>query len=505
MGEFEKLLQKMQTDQQATGNKNSDDNSKKELEETLATLTALQEEHKLLEDNYQLVISERDDIFKELELRKEEVTQLDEEINRLQSNQPDNVKLLATIESDKVAASRAVAQNAELKKQLEEMQQAFIQISNNKLELTELLGDQKHRNKELNEKLTQFEYQVNTLTDAIEIKDREMTVLRESAQELNKYMVQQNQLEDRLRHYEAFDHSTHALQHELQESYKKIQNLRSENETVKFHLKCAESKNKELQVAKSESDIGEDKAVLLARIEELEKRNKEMDSKLTELQSQTNTTEVTQAEVAENMQHPPNIPSTNVLTNDVRSEGDLSQQVAMKQLEEKFTRTMQEIADLEDEKQRLEHLVMQLQDETETIGEYVTLYQHQRGILKQRALERDAQMRQLTLDREQMKIKVDRLNELVKSLVLERGGTVSPELFNKHMVNKQTVCAEHAKNHEEMSLPAKENGLNNNNNKTAEKIIELLGDIKKSNLIEPSETSETCHPCPWCSGQLITV
>lgn len=112
---------------QVTGTKNGD-NSKKELEDTLATLTSLQEEHTLLEENYQLVISERDDIFKELELRKEEVTQLDEEINRLQSNQPDNVKLLATIESDKVAASRAVAQNAELKKQLEEIEQAFIQI-----------------------------------------------------------------------------------------------------------------------------------------------------------------------------------------------------------------------------------------------------------------------------------------------------------------------------------------------------------------------------------------
>lgn len=114
-------------------------------------------------------------------------------------------------------------------------------------------------------------------------------------------------------------------------------------------------------------------------------------------------------------------------------------------------------------------------------------------------------MRQLTLDREQMKVKIDRLNELVKSLILEKEGTISPDLFDKHMLNKQAVCAEHAKNHEEMSLPAKENGVNNNNNKTAEKIIELLSDIKTSNLVEPSETSETFHPCPWCSGQLITV
>lgn len=116
--------------------------------------------------------------------------------------------------------------------------------------MAELLNDQKHKNKELNEKLNQFESQVHTLTEAIEIKDREMITLRESAQEINKYMVQQNQLEDRLRHYEAHDHSTHALQHELQESYKKIQNLRSENETIKFHLKNAENKIKEREIVK---------------------------------------------------------------------------------------------------------------------------------------------------------------------------------------------------------------------------------------------------------------
>lgn len=38
------------------------------------------------------------------------------------------------------------------------------------------------------------------------------------------------------------------------------------------------------------------------------------------------------------------------------------------QLEEKVRKTMAEIAVLNEEKQRLEHLVLQLQGETETIG-----------------------------------------------------------------------------------------------------------------------------------------
>ena len=46
----------------------------------------------------------------------------------------------------------------------------------------------------------------------------------------------------------------------------------------------------------------------------------------------------------------------------------LSLQRAMEQLQARFTRTMSEYAELSDEKQKLEHLVMQLQGETETIG-----------------------------------------------------------------------------------------------------------------------------------------
>lgn len=41
---------------------------------------------------------------------------------------------------------------------------------------------------------------------------------------------------------------------------------------------------------------------------------------------------------------------------------------AMEKLEHKFSKKMSELADLSDEKQRLEHLVQQLQSETDTIG-----------------------------------------------------------------------------------------------------------------------------------------
>lgn len=100
---------------------------------------------------------------------------------------------------------------------------------------------------------------------------------------------------------------------------------------------------------------------------------------------------------------------------------ELDKEEAMRHLEEKFKRTMQDIADLTEEKQRLEHLVLQLQGETETIGEYVALYQQQRMVLKQKAMEKDQQLKQLASDRELMKVKLDKLNELIKKLVTENG------------------------------------------------------------------------------------
>lgn len=56
------------------------------------------------------------------------LTDIESELERLRTERPDTSNILATMESDKVAASRAMAQNQELRKQLEEMQQAYVQV-----------------------------------------------------------------------------------------------------------------------------------------------------------------------------------------------------------------------------------------------------------------------------------------------------------------------------------------------------------------------------------------
>jgi hypothetical protein len=54
-------------------------------------------------------------------------------LERFESDQPDKDKLLAAMESDKVAAARAVGQNQLLKQQLEELQEGFVKMVSLKL------------------------------------------------------------------------------------------------------------------------------------------------------------------------------------------------------------------------------------------------------------------------------------------------------------------------------------------------------------------------------------
>lgn len=67
----------------------------------------------------------------QLQHKQQTIIDLESTLERVQAAQQsptDAQSLIASMESDKVAASRAVSQNVELKQQLDEIQRAFIQI-----------------------------------------------------------------------------------------------------------------------------------------------------------------------------------------------------------------------------------------------------------------------------------------------------------------------------------------------------------------------------------------
>lgn len=64
----------------------------------------------------------------EVDEKTDHISAMQMTIERLQSDKPDSGNLIAEIENYKVAASRALSQNEDLKIQLEEIQKAFIQL-----------------------------------------------------------------------------------------------------------------------------------------------------------------------------------------------------------------------------------------------------------------------------------------------------------------------------------------------------------------------------------------
>ena len=77
---------------------------------------------------------------------------------------------------------------------------------------------------------------------------------------------------------------------------------------------------------------------------------------------------------------------------------------------------MERVTQLSMDKEQLKHLVTQLQDETEIVGDYIAIYQHQRKQQRMRMEEKDLQLRQLGKDREelsQLTSKLDQMQTLI--------------------------------------------------------------------------------------------
>ncbi|XP_037025485.1 golgin subfamily A member 2 [Bradysia coprophila] len=434
------------------------------LEEEKAKSEAQQQSHLEQISSLQLQLQEKITLLSDTETTME----------RIQSERPDSKNLIASIESDKVAASRAMSQNQDLKQQLDEMQRAFVQVSNDKLELTDRLQSEQHLGREIRLRFDGMDSELSSLKEKLHFKDEEMIRLSHENVDLNKQILQLTQELDRLRHFEAKNASSNVLQQQLIIANEKIKKLRS-------RVQEFEEKEKLDGVAKTETAA--DGTV----------ENPETDSENRETTVQAEERDADSPE-----------------TDSVGSTINIATEEAMEKLQERFTRTMTEVANLTEEKHRLEHLVMQLQGETETIGEYITLYQQQRRLLKQREVEKDVQVQQIICDKEIMKDKLSQLNRLVEQLLQQNGVQQTDKIFVENFGD----------NNNSSELQPQTNGLddtevNENVSKvddtkqsadTASKILNLLSEIQDNNR-NPNfmKSVSDVHHCACCYGKLEVV
>lgn len=404
--------------------------------------------------------------------------------------------------------------------------------SNDKLELTEKLQSEIHKCKEMTSRLEEMEEDVRKW----KYKEEEMIRLSHENTELEKKILQQNIEIDRLRHYESKGlvvTGESAIEKELENAKHLIEVL-----TNKINL--LEGKEHHHQGEHSghshhhnhghshENDVHSDTKCLKNEIDMLKQEKAELMKIISAFKigkkSSLDVPEETQAIQNESPEKAV-IENGNVNVDDEKQEGvvepkenhttsaaapSIATEEALEKLQARFRRTMLEVADLTDEKQRLEHLVTQLQFETETIGEYITLYQYQRRLLKQKDLERDIQLRNLAADREKMNEKLTQLNSLIEKYILQHNSSttlpdngklvIEHENMNGENVEANIVLvdAEKSKNKEDVKILAQKQ-------ETAGKIMEILSDIKTANAKNYDNQNICVEHCSCCLGKLETV
>ncbi|XP_019615806.1 PREDICTED: golgin subfamily A member 2-like [Branchiostoma belcheri] len=331
----------------------------------------LQRYHEQVNDNAQLsrLVAEKEDRILELESA----------LARLGEADIDRDQLLEDMQNDKATISRAMAQNKELKNQLAELQTGFIKV-------------------------------VQSKTQQVQSK----------AQQL----MQQSQLADRMRHYEAQGQLTEMLQRELASAQETINTLSSQNTDLKSQLDSRPVAENPDTSTENATDSGEQSelldnsdvvSTLSAAIRQLEM---ERDSLMETFEDQRRTHHL----LVEEMDKLREEQEQRALTDGyIPQEKHNHLQEAMDKLQDRFSAVMRDKAELSDKVQELEHLNMQLSGETETIGEYITLYHYQRAALHQRAREKDEFITRLAIDREDMQNKLGQLQNLVMQMLTERG------------------------------------------------------------------------------------
>ncbi|XP_070161136.1 golgin subfamily A member 2 [Polyergus mexicanus] len=429
----------------------------REKNESLLPLQNHNNEINSLAKNIEELTAREEKLHTMLSEKEMEIEMLIKEVQELRDTKDDGadaVKLVQALESEKLGASRAVLQNQQLKEQLTEMENAFVTLSNDKLDLTEQLQAERNIGRKLNARLNTIETEMDNLKE--KLKEKETSLI-----ELEKEKLQNAQIADQMQHYQAQSHHAHTLQQELQNTLICIENLKKENEelTKKLENKIQE----ETHLSKESENVNKDQSTI--------KNEQDHDDIVT----------------THNFPLPEN-------------KNALNDSEPIIKLEKRFKETMEKVAELTDEKQKLEHLVLQLQGETETIGEYITLYQKQRAILGERWKEREQTFRQLLEQRNQQQEQLHKLKVLVTELLKKHPETLisSTETcmdYHKQINADNSALSENEKQ-ENTELPLIED-------KTASEILDVLSEIKDCKdacIIEPN-----FHPCPWCSGRLITV
>ncbi|XP_064027420.1 golgin subfamily A member 2 isoform X2 [Pogoniulus pusillus] len=436
----------------------------------------LQQEKEELHGQYQAQVRDNEQLSHLNREQEERLLELEKAVQHYREESMDRQQILEDMQSDKATISRALSQNRELKEQLAELQNGFVRLTNENMEVTSALQSEQHVKKELAKKLGQLQENLGELKEALELKTQEARGLQEQRdqyyshlqqytlayqqlsaekEELHKQYLLQTQLMDRLQHEEVQGKVTVEMHlKELQQTKESLEAVAKENKELQAQISQlaadldgrilhrlegdgveSEAMTEEIRKSYVIPDRFESHeemvAFLTSAMSQVEKEREDLRQQLASQKQQSRTLLQQIAALRQEQQH--NILVGGGSTVDtVPVEVHEALKTAMEKLQSRFTELMCEKVDLKERLEELEHRCIQLSGETDTIGEYIALYQSQRAILKQRHQEKEEYISRLAQDKEEMKMKLLELQELVMRLVRERN-----EWYKKYVAAAQ--------------------------------------------------------------------
>uniref|UniRef100_A0A670Z6N6 Golgin subfamily A conserved domain-containing protein n=1 Tax=Pseudonaja textilis TaxID=8673 RepID=A0A670Z6N6_PSETE len=407
------------------------------LQEELAQLEKEKEE---LLDRWQTQVRDNGQLSQLNQEQEERLQELEKALQRYSEEAVDKQQILENMQSDKATISRALTQNRELKEQLAELQNGFVKLTNENMEITSALQSEQHVKKqlakklgELQEKLVDFKEKMDQKTheaqDFQDQRDQYLAHLQQyiaayqlltvEKEELHKKYLLQTQLMDRLQHEEV-QGKVNAEMHfkELQKAKVSPAGLTSGFSFGKANREIWLARMKFPSWVMKRLHESSQVAFLTSAVSQAEGEREEIRHQLMEKKRQCR----------ELLQQIASLKKEPTTATPAGGEG-----LPLRKISElRFTDLMREKAELKERVEELEHHCIQLSGETDTIGEYIALYQSQRAILKQRHREKEDYINRLAQDKEDMKMKLQELHELVMRLVGERN-----DWYTKYMIATQ--------------------------------------------------------------------
>ncbi|XP_058631523.1 golgin subfamily A member 2 isoform X4 [Onychostoma macrolepis] len=441
------------------------------------TISSLHQERDALSLQYQAQVRDNEQLSRLVQEQEVRMEELERQAERAVEDTQDRLQILEDVQSDKATISRALAQNRDLKNQLAELQNGFVKLTNENMELTSALQSEQHIKKEIARKIGQLQEDLHNAKEQLQEKCGELASAQEQRDQylahlqqytagyqqlvterehLHHQFLQQTQLMDRLQHDEVQGKVQLEQSHvQLQEAQEKLMQLARDNEELKTEVQellnssalntshrddgdGLESNSLLESFQKSHIVIPEDfesreemEEFIHSALTRLEEERDEMSRRFEEerrLHHAVRQQMTAMSHEHHHHHHPHPHPHSTEGSDGVPAEVHEALRVAMEKLQERFTALMQEKVDLKERVEELEHRCIQLSGETDTIGEYIALYQNQRAIMKQRHYEKEQYINMLAKDKEEMKAKLAELQDLVMRLVGERN-----EWYSRYM------------------------------------------------------------------------